>query len=170
MAVQTLTYEDKQFLNQNSDIADVNKVNDTDMNEIKSVVNNNAQEVTNITGQILWTNPNPTSSFSAQTITLNSSEYDMLEFYFKGGTTGTTMFSEKTLKGYNTIVNHIVNLNAGVSQPTGVRQRQATYVNDTTYTITDALTRDGGSASEPVVENQRLIPLYVIGYKTGLFN
>lgn len=48
MAVQTIGFDDKQFLNQNSDIADVNKVNDTDINEIKSVVNNNAQELTNI--------------------------------------------------------------------------------------------------------------------------
>lgn len=48
MAVQTITYDDKQYLNQNSDIADINKVNDTDMNEIKSVVNNNAQEVADI--------------------------------------------------------------------------------------------------------------------------
>lgn len=42
MAVQTITYDDKQYLNQNSNIADVNKCNDTDLNEIKSVVNNNA--------------------------------------------------------------------------------------------------------------------------------
>lgn len=48
MAVQTITYDDKSYLNQNSDIADVNKVNDTDMNEIKAVVNNNATEVENI--------------------------------------------------------------------------------------------------------------------------
>ena len=48
MAVQTIGFDDKQFLNQNSDIADVNKVNDADMNEIKTVVNNNAQELTNI--------------------------------------------------------------------------------------------------------------------------
>lgn len=42
MAVQTITYDDKSFLNQNQNIADVNKCNDTDMNEIKTVVNNNA--------------------------------------------------------------------------------------------------------------------------------
>lgn len=48
MAVQTITYDDKSYLNQNSDIANVNKVNDTDMNEIKAVVNNNATEVENI--------------------------------------------------------------------------------------------------------------------------
>ena len=42
MAVQTITYDDKQYLNQNADIPATNKVQDTDMNEIKSVVNNNA--------------------------------------------------------------------------------------------------------------------------------
>ena len=48
MAVQTITYDDKQFLNQNSSIADINKVNDTDMTMIKNVVNNNANELTNL--------------------------------------------------------------------------------------------------------------------------
>lgn len=48
MAVKTITYDDKQYLNQNSEIADVNKINDTDMNEIKIVVNNNATELTNV--------------------------------------------------------------------------------------------------------------------------
>lgn len=48
MAVQTITYGDKSYLNQNADIPATNKVQDTDMNEIKSVVNNNANEVENI--------------------------------------------------------------------------------------------------------------------------
>lgn len=48
MAVQTITYGDKSYLNQNADIPATNKVQDTDMNEIKAVVNNNAQEVENI--------------------------------------------------------------------------------------------------------------------------
>lgn len=42
MAVQTITYGDKSYLNENADIPATNKVQDTDMNEIKSVVNNNA--------------------------------------------------------------------------------------------------------------------------------
>lgn len=45
MAVQTITYANKSYINQNSGIADTNKINDTDMNEIKSVVNNNALEL-----------------------------------------------------------------------------------------------------------------------------
>jgi hypothetical protein len=39
-----ITYNDKSYLNQNLDIPDVNKVNDTDLNEIKNVVNSNYDE------------------------------------------------------------------------------------------------------------------------------
>ena len=49
MAIQTITYSDKSYINQNADIPDINKVKDTDMNEIKSVVNNNASEFTTYT-------------------------------------------------------------------------------------------------------------------------
>ena len=48
MAVKKITYGDKSYLNQNADIPATNKVQDTDMNEIKTVVNNNALEVENI--------------------------------------------------------------------------------------------------------------------------
>jgi hypothetical protein len=48
LAVQTITYDDKTYINQNADIPDINKCNDTDLNEIKAVVNNNATEVQNI--------------------------------------------------------------------------------------------------------------------------
>lgn len=51
MAVQTITYDNKSYINQNADIPNINKVNDTDMNEIKSVVNNNASELTALAGQ-----------------------------------------------------------------------------------------------------------------------
>lgn len=41
MAVQTITYTNKVDLNTTA-VADINKVNASDLNEIKSVVNNNA--------------------------------------------------------------------------------------------------------------------------------
>ena len=160
MAVQTLTYDNKQFLNQNSDIADVNKVNDTDMNEIKSVVNNNALEVTNITGQILWTNPNPNSSFAGQTITLSSSDYDMYEVLFYGSQTGAdTITSGRIPKGKNAFLQQIYDLGGGAQ----VRNRSVKYVSDTSLNITDA-TINGTTI------NSQNIPVYIIGYKTGLFN
>ena len=48
MAVSTITYADKVTLNSNPDIAAVNKCQASDMNEIKTVVNNNANGVGDI--------------------------------------------------------------------------------------------------------------------------
>lgn len=45
MAIQTITYANKVAINQNVDIPETNKVTDADMNEIKSVVNNNATNI-----------------------------------------------------------------------------------------------------------------------------
>lgn len=42
MSISTITYTDKQQLNANGSVADINKVKATDMNEIKNVVNTNA--------------------------------------------------------------------------------------------------------------------------------
>ena len=42
-----ITYENKVALNVNSDIADINKCNATDLNEIKNVVNENDDNTTN---------------------------------------------------------------------------------------------------------------------------
>lgn len=45
--MQTISYANKTALNVNSDIADVNKCNASDLNSIKSVVNANATECGN---------------------------------------------------------------------------------------------------------------------------
>ena len=47
--MQIINYTNKSALNLNSDIPDINKCNDTDMNEIKSVVNANSVECGNAT-------------------------------------------------------------------------------------------------------------------------
>lgn len=43
-----ITYADKVAINENAEIPDINKVTDSDMNEIKTVVNNNDDELTTI--------------------------------------------------------------------------------------------------------------------------
>lgn len=40
-----ITYENKDFLNENAQISNINKVTDTDLNEIKTVVNENDENV-----------------------------------------------------------------------------------------------------------------------------
>lgn len=49
MAINTITYDNKVALHQNSEIADINKCNASDMNQIKQVVNENASHIGDLT-------------------------------------------------------------------------------------------------------------------------
>ena len=79
MAVQTITYGDKQYLNENADIPATNKVQDIDMNEIKAVVNNNANELINLQVVELF------SGSTTGTVTLSDSatNYSYLEIFYE---------------------------------------------------------------------------------------
>ena len=68
MAIQTITYDDKVALNENSSVAEINKVTDDNMNEIKSVVNNNATETSTNTTNITT---NTTKITNLQTYSTN---------------------------------------------------------------------------------------------------
>lgn len=101
MAVSTITYSDKTALNVNADIPDINKVKADDMNEIKSVVNNNASELNNLidytvystTEKVVgtWIDGKPLYEKTfTNTITINTNyvfgdlwglDYDYLELY-----------------------------------------------------------------------------------------
>ena len=95
MAVQTISYDDKSYINLNADIPAINKVMDTDMNEIKSVVNNNANElssdITNTTNNTTAiTNLTPVELYnntSGTTGTVNLSEtsanFTYIEIFYK---------------------------------------------------------------------------------------
>ncbi len=64
MAIQTIGYDNKSYINQNQDIPNVNKVTDNDMNEIKSVVNNNASELLSVQNEsIIETGGNTNTNF-----------------------------------------------------------------------------------------------------------
>lgn len=80
MAVQTITYDDKQYINQNADIPATNKVQDTDMNEIKAVVNNNANELINLQAVELFNG----STTGTVTLSDSSANYSYLEIFYEG--------------------------------------------------------------------------------------
>lgn len=178
MALSKITYANKSALNPQPSIADENKVTDANMNEIKSVVNNaidqvdaNTTNIGNITGTLLWTNPNPTSNFTSGNITLSSSNYDILEFVFRySANSDARYFFVKTIKGHGAEVSCLINYNEGTSQPTEFPWRKVDYTDDVTYTVSQCFTRVTNEVAVPSTANNRLIPLYVIGYKTGLFN
>ena len=48
MAIQKIEYQNKESIESLPDVPEKNKVTDNNMNEIKSVVNNNADELANI--------------------------------------------------------------------------------------------------------------------------
>lgn len=161
-----ITYANKVALNENADIPNVNKVTDDDMNEIKTVVNNNDDElitintkVINITGQILWTNPSSSSSFAEQTITLSSGNYDFYEIYCVYSNTSGSHYANgfKTIKGKGLVISE-----NGYGTDLSVR-RKVDYTDATHLLISSAF----GGAN---IDNGYLIPIYVIGYKTGTFN
>lgn len=140
---------------------------------VKNYVDTNIENVNaNIhNGFILWTNTNLSSDFTAKNITLNSSDYDILDFVFNYSRNNTTKkFFVRTIKGSGTEIICLINYNEGVSQVTEIPQRIINYVNDTTYSIGDCFRRETNSNSAPIKANGRLIPLCVIGYKTGLFS
>lgn len=166
MPISTITYSDKSDINVNSSVPSTNKVQATDMNEIKSVVNNNADVTSGLKGTILWTNPNPTSAFGPQNITLSSSDYDFLEIYYYDWIDTKRMMSQKVIKGKNILINAIFYANTNFF----MSNRPFTYNSDTSYSVGNCTALYGSSTF--LVDqaiNYVCVPLYVIGYKTELF-
>ena len=110
--------------------------------------------------QILWANPNPTQGISEITnISLASSDYDMIEIYYVQETNKQDlMYSIKILKGKSTRMRISTTDGANI-------YRGITYISDTSYRI-DLPYSD---ASLPNIY-ALAIPVYIIGYKTGMFN
>ena len=104
-----------------------------------------ANYVNSMGGNILWTNPNPSTAISANTsITLSSSDYDLILWVFRVSISNNQTDSDFSLKGY------------GVRHYIGNVYRTITRNSDTSYTI---------NASSDAAYNNAAIPLYAIGYK-----
>lgn len=122
----------------------------TSISTIQSNISTNTTNIGNITGTILWTNPNPNQSMDATNISLSSSDYDVLEIYYKHFYSDSYILSQRTIKGAGTIL--LTNVAGSLAR------RQITQPDATTLSITAG---DNTSA---------MIPVYIVGYKTGLFS
>lgn len=118
-------------------------------------------------GTILWTNPNPSSNFNSQNITLNSDDYDCIEIIFI--LTNFTGYDYRKSSGkiiYEQGKKILIDTidydgNLGIT----AYMRRLTMVNKTQISagVCDKLWTIGQTTS-----NSYTIPLYIIGYKTGL--
>ncbi len=185
MAVQTITYDNKVALNTNPDIADINKVTDSDMNEIKSVANNNANNIgdlstltttttSSIVGAVneinstrlvsLWTNSAPTSAFGPQNVQLSSSDYDYLIWIFKFHRSTNRQKSVMCLKGAGAIADMAWDYGAGGTYYLAEYYRQVNCTDNTHYAIGDDYVRYNGWTNTGT-DNNYLIPIAVYGGK-----
>ena len=147
----TIEYDEKVDLNTTS-VANINKVSASDLNEIKGVVNNNSVILQNTLGEKLWENQNPSASFPSQTITLTKSlaNYSCYEIIFKQSNANERYFSTgKIPVGHGTILN---------AYGTNYRPTGTTVSGNTIYF-------ENANASD----NGYVIPVYVIGYKSGVY-
>jgi hypothetical protein len=117
-------------------------------------------------GTILWSNPNPTSSFGNVTITLSSDDYDMLEIYYYDYTGTARVMSERLYKGHNSNLTALFLFNGNFY----MGARAVEYTSDTQYLFGNArkIIDSGTVVSGVPTANEWLVPQYVIGYKTGL--
>lgn len=127
----------------------------------------NAPSINLIQGKILWENPNSTNDFVAQTIELNSNEYDLLKIFYKQGKNVNTLLHEELIKGFDTRLSVAMPYYIG-SDYVSNQYRDFTRKSDTSYEISIAKITYGSTSTKEATN--LIIPVYVIGYKTGLFN
>lgn len=117
------------------------------------------ETIKRVNGTILWENPLPTSDFTEQDITLSSSDYDCYEVIYKQNTnTNRALNTGKIPKGYGAVLNEAL---------TSSHYRAINYNSDTSLHISSGV--NVAPYGNPVVADSQCVPLYIIGYKTGLF-
>ena len=114
-------------------------------------------------GTILWTNEDTSEEWaSSRQITMSTSDYDCYMVVYTTGSSGLTSVKNTGLipKGKTTQLEFFYNVGSG-NNTAIIRRREFAYNNDTHYTVSENMGADGNYACRP---------LYVVGYKTGLFS
>ena len=111
-------------------------------------------------GTILWTNESPTSNFASQDININVSSYNCIKiiYNYSVGSPFEMNTGEIPSSSPGTVLSMLYN-SSGINFFTS---RTATFASNK-ITFADAIDSNGAST------NNRLVPLYIIGYEKGLF-
>lgn len=169
-----VTGDGKSFIDYGEERLPVGGTPDTEMSDRSTnAVENNVikQYVDNsiISRKLLWTNPNPNNAFSPQDITLNSDDYDILEIYYYDWSGDSNSYKDllvqRAIKGYNFLLHSQITYN----DKAYAGNRRVTYVNDTTLHFQNTHGIIDDSSFNTGLFAKWNVPLYVIGYKTGLF-
>lgn len=110
--------------------------------------------------KILWTNPSPTTSMAyTASITLSSSDYDELEFWYYSNTSNNNLMCMKTKAGYNTTL-MLIDAYTG-----NMLSRSIGYISNTSYKINACYGYGKTMTTVPAEQNTYLIPAFIVGIK-----
>lgn len=144
-------------------------INADNLNNIEGGIKDNETAINDITGTILWTNENPEISLTGTNITLSSSDYDVLEIYYYNWSTSPEahrdLLSQRIIKGYGTNLTMQLKYN----DKSFLASRRIGYVDSTTLAIDDCYAMIEENNFTNNVRNHWCVPVYIVGYKTGLF-
>lgn len=151
----------------NTNVGDLTNLTTTEKGSLVGAINEVAGNSGGAdAGTILWTNSSPTSEFVAQNLTVNMADYDLIEMIFKNATNEEYCLSTKFPKGKGT---RLIDVWVTSASKIGARVRNVTYVDDNTLAFDSGhiYTIGGNSYS---ANTSACVPIYIIGYKTGLFS
>lgn len=139
----------------------LNVANNTDTNTYSCEYQNKA-----FGGKIVWTNQNPTSSFTSTEINLSANDGDCFEIIYatkisetnETSTTGKIPFGKR------------VRLFYGFTSTNGIGIGQRVVLTSTNSKLTLESANRQFTSGTITTDNTVCVPLYVIVYKTGLFN
>lgn len=117
--------------------------------------------------KILWTNSNPTSAYADEAIiNLTEWDYDEIEVIFRRDANQNYIHTTGVLpKGYNISLECV---GTAVDGYGWIRTRLLARINDYSYKNVDPILQFTNSNSG-TIDTSTCIPLYIIGYKTGLY-
>lgn len=144
--------------------------NDSESLEVKGInvldsISSHTSQINGLKGEILWENQSPTATFLPQSITLSSDDYDMLEIFYYDWITGKNFQSVKAPKGEKCTMITLIQNNGNAYA--GLRGYVAT--SDTELQFGNAIALIQGSSFNVGNANDWCVPIYIVGYKTGLF-
>lgn len=112
--------------------------------------------------ELLWTNPNPDINFAGQTITIDLSDYDMVEIHFFESSNAGRRFgmSQRFLKDIPCMMRSFSNMSSGSASSLLQRRLQAS---DTGVVFQDGQYRGATATAAPSTGNDVLVPLRIYG-------
>lgn len=118
-----------------------------------------------VEGEVLWTNPNPTSDFGAQTISVDTSPYRFVMIAFLASAAEQYNVSTITAKNTWGRAESMLNMTWGSTTITAGAQRgYLVHNNNSEVYFEDCLVRGTiSSATAPTPLNTCLIPQYIVG-------